>query len=86
MRQRRGALTNSVQFIRHLNIPYCVLYDRGYTSLGGTDDTHPNPALASSQASKSEAVDTPTNGSGTTKFRPAYELVDDYEERLGRDR
>jgi FAD synthetase len=86
VRSTRSALTDYVKFIRHLNIPYCILYDRGYTSLGGTDDTHPNPALASSQSPKSAAVDIPTNGSGTTKFRPAYELIDDYEERLGRDR
>ncbi|KAJ4301625.1 3'-phosphoadenosine 5'-phosphosulfate sulfotransferase [Kalmusia sp. IMI 367209] len=75
-------------FIRHLNIPYCKLYDRGYTSLGGTDDTHPNPALAkapSKQASNGNVAVT-TNGTSTPKFRPAYELVDDYEERLGRDR
>ncbi|OLN86644.1 putative FAD synthase [Colletotrichum chlorophyti] len=60
-------------FIRHLEIPYCPLYDQGYTSLGGTQDTLPNPQL------KKEGED----GSG---FRPAYELMDDDEERLGRDR
>lgn len=59
------------QFIRHLEIPFCDLYNRGFTSLGGMTDTHPNPALA---------LD--ANG---TKFRPAYELVADDEERLGRD-
>ncbi|KAI1395424.1 putative FAD synthetase [Hypoxylon fuscum] len=61
-------------FIRALGIPYCPLYDKGYTSLGGTDDTHPNPALKEQ---------------GTTdaaEFRPAYELTEDREERLGRDR
>lgn len=58
-------------FIKELDIPYCGLYDLGYTSLGGTTDTHPNPALK-----------TGIDG----KFRPAYELVQDEEERLGRDR
>ncbi|EJT78307.1 FAD synthetase [Gaeumannomyces tritici R3-111a-1] len=61
-------------FIRHLGIPYCVLYDRGYTSLGGTTDTTPNPALKRAGAGASET------------FRPAYELMADNEERLGRDR
>ncbi|KAL2113487.1 hypothetical protein VUR80DRAFT_3887 [Thermomyces stellatus] len=55
-------------FIRKLGIEYCGLYDRGYTSLGGTTDTLPNPALKA-------------NG----HFRPAYELVSDGEERLGRE-
>jgi FAD synthetase len=32
-------------FIRVLNIPYCVLYDQGYTSIGGINDTLPNPYL-----------------------------------------
>lgn len=59
----------NAQFIRHLQIPYCSLYDKGYTSLGGTNDTLPNPKLA--QNSKD--------------FKPAYELIDDEEERLGRD-
>ncbi|KAK5152114.1 hypothetical protein BJ546DRAFT_1028012 [Cryomyces antarcticus] len=63
-------------FIRHLGIPYCSLYDQGYTSLGGTTDTHPNPALRAGNAvEESEKV----------AFRPAYELVEDEEERLGRD-
>ncbi|KAF7903633.1 uncharacterized protein EAF01_006682 [Botrytis porri] len=64
-------------FIRHLNIPYCPLYDQGYTSLGGTTDTHPNPVLV--------AEDSKGEGEGEIKFRPAYELVEDEEERLGRD-
>jgi len=47
----------------------------GYTSLGGTTDTHPNPALRSR-----------TQGEGLDEgYRPAYELVEDEQERLGRD-
>ncbi len=56
--------------MRHLDIPYCTLYDLGYTSLGGTTDTHPNPAL---------------KADGGNMFKPAYELVEDKAERLGRD-
>ncbi len=61
-----------LQFIRHLKIPFCSLYQRGFTSLGSMTDTHANPALA---------VD-----GDPTKFQPAYELVDDDKERLGRNR
>lgn len=49
----------------------------GYTSLGGTNDTHPNPALRRSEKQIAE---------GRSAFRPAYELMEDDEERLGRDR
>jgi len=66
-----GYGTDCAQFIRHLDIPFCELYNRGFTSLGGVADTRPNPALAV--------------GGDETKFRPAYELTDDDEERLGRD-
>ncbi|KAF2808323.1 adenine nucleotide alpha hydrolases-like protein [Mytilinidion resinicola] len=69
-------------FIRHLQIPYCVLYDHGYTSLGGTTDTLPNPALL---RDATLAQNGNQNGAGTAKYRPAYELVEDEEERLGRD-
>ncbi|KAL6878642.1 hypothetical protein J3F83DRAFT_768008 [Trichoderma novae-zelandiae] len=57
-------------FTRHLELPYCPLYDQGYTSLGGRKDTLPNPRL------KKEG--------SHDEFRPAYELIDDDEERLGR--
>lgn len=56
-----------------MKIPYCELYDQGYTSLGGTNDTHPNPAL------RVEGPD------GEVGYRPAYELEEDRKERLGRD-
>lgn len=61
---------SSKQFIRAMEVPYCPLYDLGYTSLGGTTDTLPNPALRVADDG----------------FRPAYELVEDQAERLGRER
>lgn len=59
-------------FIRHLDIPFCSLYNKGFTSLGGTTNTWPNPSLATNDDANS--------------YRPAYELVADDEERLGRGR
>ncbi|KAG5518744.1 hypothetical protein PMAC_002713 [Pneumocystis sp. 'macacae'] len=56
------------KFLRGLNIKYCTLYDKGYTSIGSIHDTFRNPEL---QINKD-------------KFRPAYELKDDQKERLGR--
>ncbi|KAJ5924574.1 hypothetical protein N7466_008761 [Penicillium verhagenii] len=62
-------------FIRHLNLEYCQLYDMGYTSLGGTSDTLPNPRL--------KIDDEKSDCEGT--YLPAYKLMEDLEERLGRN-
>ncbi|PWY89833.1 adenine nucleotide alpha hydrolases-like protein [Aspergillus heteromorphus CBS 117.55] len=66
-------------FIRALGLRYCELYDRGYTSLGGTADTLPNPVLRVEQGE--EQGQEGQEG----KYRPAYELTEDLEERLGRN-
>lgn len=63
-------------FIRHLGLEYCSLYDMGYTSLGGTSDTHPNPRLRMPREGHDGA---------TGQYLPAYELTEDMEERLGRN-
>ncbi|KAJ5148219.1 hypothetical protein N7526_001571 [Penicillium atrosanguineum] len=58
-------------FIRHLDLEFCDLYRQGYTSLGGTSDTKPNPKLRK-------------EGGSDAEYLPAYELTEDVEERLGR--
>ncbi|KDN47613.1 hypothetical protein RSAG8_03403, partial [Rhizoctonia solani AG-8 WAC10335] len=62
------------QYLRHprLKVPYCHLYDDGYTSLGSTYNTFKNPALQ---------VLTP--GLPPT-WKPAYALEDGSLERAGR--
>ena len=60
-------------FVRQLSLPYCVLYDRGYTSLGSIENTHPNPQL--------KRVDE----NGIVSYRPAYQLSDQDSERAGRN-
>lgn len=56
------------QFLRGTHSCYCSLYDRGYTSLGGTANTLPNSALRRPDGS----------------FEPAYHLADGRLERAGR--
>eukprot|EP00898_Chlorokybus_atmophyticus_P006266 jgi/Chlat1/6640/Chrsp49S06145 len=60
------------RLLKGCNLPYSSLYDEGYTSLGSTVDTRPNPALA--------IPDQPG------KFLPAYMLRDSRLERAGRGR
>ncbi|EJK51691.1 hypothetical protein THAOC_29118 [Thalassiosira oceanica] len=57
-------------FLRLFDLPYCSLYDDGYTSLGTVKDTLPCPALK-----KSENSD---------EYWPAYMLRDWDQERAGR--
>ncbi|GAM24733.1 hypothetical protein SAMD00019534_079080, partial [Acytostelium subglobosum LB1] len=60
---------NVWKFLKTFNVPYCTLYDEGYTSIGNKGDTVPNPAL------KDES---------TGQFSPAHLLRDGTLERSGR--
>lgn len=56
-------------FLRSLAVPYCSLYDEGYTSLGNKTNTDKNPALFDKEMQK---------------YKPAYMLTDGDLERNGR--
>jgi FAD synthetase len=55
-------------FLRTFQLPYCKLYDDGYTSLGTVKDTLPCPALKKDN----------------DEYWPAYMLRDWDQERAGR--
>lgn len=55
-------------FLRATAVPYCSLYDEGYTSIGATNNTVPNSLLRKEDGS----------------FAPAYMLADSRMERAGR--
>lgn len=59
-------------FLRGLHLPYCSLYDQGYTSLGNPNNTRRNPALRTVDAS------------GAERYGPAWALKDGSTERDGR--
>ena len=56
------------KFLLKFNIPYCSLYDKGYTSLGSTFNTHPNPNLKTNE----------------NEYKPAHQLELGSLERSGR--
>ncbi|KAJ8683224.1 hypothetical protein QAD02_019016 [Eretmocerus hayati] len=58
------------QFLLNHQVPYCSLYDEGYTSLGSKDTTMKNPLLQ--------------DPNDSTKYLPAHTLADDSTERHGR--
>ncbi|KAF7990805.1 hypothetical protein HCN44_000610 [Aphidius gifuensis] len=58
------------EFLLKHNVPYCSLYDKGYTSLGDKNNTFPNELLK--------------NPNDPLQYLPAYKLVDDSTERNGR--
>ncbi|KAI5453876.1 NADH:ubiquinone oxidoreductase [Naganishia albida] len=62
-------------FLRECEVPYCSLYDQGYTSLGSTHNTHPNPYLLRPRETENEEP----------SYEPAYMLTDESKERAGRD-
>eukprot|EP01035_Chromulina_nebulosa_P018504 gene18504-24221_t len=64
-------------FLRAFDLPYCKLYDEGYTSLGKRSDTQPNPYL------RRKTINLTTN-STESSYWPAYMLVDWSKERAGR--
>ncbi|XP_071548027.1 FAD synthase-like isoform X3 [Panulirus ornatus] len=60
------------EFLRSLSVHYCVLYDHGYTSLGGQHNTAKNPHLCYHDEA------------GNKNWYPAYFLKDSALERTGR--
>jgi len=73
-------------FLRMFDLPYCKLYDEGYTSLGTVKDTMPCPALAKDVLELGWG-----EGTGNTvvegcegEYWPAYMLDDWDQERAGR--
>jgi FAD synthetase len=60
-------------FIRSLHLQYPILYDQGYTSIGNTHNTKPNPYLLQK------------DGNGKNFYLPAYTLESSAWERAGRD-
>ncbi|XP_026328958.1 FAD synthase-like [Hyposmocoma kahamanoa] len=59
-------------YILQRKVPYCCLYSIGYTSIGSTQNTLPNPYLEHKHSS------------GTKLYHPAWFLADGSLERAGR--
>ncbi|KRF98862.1 uncharacterized protein Dwil_GK27202 [Drosophila willistoni] len=77
-------------YIHINNVPFCCLYDQGYTSIGYKSNTVPNPHLKCSGEESTNGKSSATNGTATNgtgnagSYRPAWELIDPTQERAGR--
>lgn len=56
-------------FLKHLDLSYCSLYDKGYSSVGRVYNTSPNPNLKDEKG----------------QYLPAYKLSQSDSERSGRE-
>ncbi|XP_030569772.1 FAD synthase [Drosophila novamexicana] len=61
-------------YLRSQQLPYCSLYDQGYTSLGERSNTRTNPSLLVYDKQLGKLI-----------YRPAYELSNDKLERANRE-
>lgn len=77
-------------FLLLCQVPYCSLYDVGYTSIGNIHDTIPNPALRTEEPqehfedSGSSKANGSSPGGSTRGYRAAHLLRDGRLERSGR--
>ena len=71
---------NIWHFLRQFKLPYCSLYDEGYTSLGNINDTFPCPSLKKIAWIESNE----SSSSSSSSYWPAYMLKDWSQERAGR--
>jgi FAD synthetase len=62
------------KFLREFKVPYCQMYDQGFTSLGDKEGTIQNIKLQYQN-----------NDTGSIEYKPAYLLDDEMSERHGRD-
>jgi len=77
--------TDVWKFLRALKVPYCSLYDQGYTSIGSTYNTFPNPALLI-EPLPTTSKNNDDHANHEPAYRPAYELLDGSLERAGRNK
>jgi len=61
-------------FLREFKVPYCQMYDQGFTSLGDKERTIRNVRLRYQN-----------DNTGLMEYKPAYLLEDEMSERDGRD-
>lgn len=59
-------------YLLYYKVPYCKLYDSGFTSLGNTTNTIRNPSLICAESEKGA-------------YLPAYKMLREKNERSGRN-